>query len=201
MKKPLLVLLSVLCLFVVARSQQLSYGAKVGLNFSSMDTEGESIKMGFNGGVFAQLKIAKFSIQPELLYSMQGAKYDYETQWGDIIIQYTGKVNTTYLSVPIMLQYNIISGLKLEVGPQFGFLLSAKNKPDDWESKDIKDSMKEMDIAVNFGASYKLPMAPVGFYARYSLGVTDIFEKHSYVVFEREKGKNKMIQLGMFVQF
>ena len=201
MKKLLLfALLSLLALSNV-KAQQLSYGFKLGANLTTMNTDGDETKTGFNGGVFGQLRIANFAIQPEVLFSMQGAKYDYITLWDDIMIQYTGKVNISYLSVPVMLQYYIIPGLAVEGGPQVSFLLAAKNKPDDWESRKIKNLMKSTDFALNFGASYKLPAVPLGFYARYSLGLSDIFEKENYEVFEQEKGKNRMVQLGMFVKF
>ncbi len=201
MKKLLsIVVLSIFTVLTI-NAQQLSYGIKAGANISTMDVEGEKALIGFNGGVFGQLRFANFAIQPEVLYSLQGAKYDYETTWDDVIFQYTGKVNATYLSIPVMIQYYVVPGLAVEVGPQLGFLLSAKNKPDEWESEDVKDSMKSTDFALNFGASYQLPAMPIGVYARYSLGLTDIFEGQHYQVFEGDKGKNRIVQFGLFVRF
>ena len=201
MKKTLSILSILLTVQLACNAQQLSFGAKAGVSMTTMNAKGEETKNGFHGGVFGELRIANFAIQPELLYSMQGAGYDYETLWDDIRHQYAGKVRTTYLSVPVMLKYYVVGGLGVEVGPQFGFLLSAINEPDNWESKKIKEIMKKTDVAANFGISYKLPIVPVGFYARYSLGLTDIFEKGQTEVFDKETGKNQMVQLGMFVQF
>src|ERR1700744_2547677 len=57
------------------------FGIKGGLNLTNLyvdNSNDEHIKAGFNAGVFAKLPITKgFSIQPELLYSVKGAKETY----------------------------------------------------------------------------------------------------------------------------
>ncbi len=60
------------------------------------------------------------SLQPEVLYSGQGAKFS------DSLV--TGKLNYGYLNVPVLFKYQHASGLFAETGPQVGFLLSAKEK-------------------------------------------------------------------------
>lgn len=202
MKKKLLTTVCILFVVVTSNAQQLSYGIKAGANLSSMNIKEGNTKLGFNGGIFGQLRMAKFAVQPELLFSTQGANYDYERHIDDMIFNnFTGKVSTNYLSIPVMLQYYILSGLNIEAGPQVSFLLSAKDKPDEWESSKVKEYMKKTDVALNFGLSYKLPLVPVGFYARYSLGLTDVFEKENNPIFQGQKGKNRIMQIGAFVTF
>src|SRR5882757_10201358 len=57
------------------------FGIKGGLNLTSLyvdDVSSEHMKVGFNAGIFAKLPVTKgFSIQPELLYSLKGAKENY----------------------------------------------------------------------------------------------------------------------------
>jgi len=201
MKKLLLIALLSVFTVLTVNAQQLSYGVKAGANSSTMNAEDDKALTGFNGGIFGQLRIADFAVQPEVLLSMQGAKYSYNTVWDDMRIRLTGKVSTTYLSVPLMLQYYIIRGLAVEAGPQLGFLLSAKDKPDEWQSRDIKSGMKRTDFALNVGASYQLPAMPLGVYARYSLGLTNIYDDGHGGVFENSSGKNRMVQFGLFVRF
>ena len=74
------------------------YGIKGGTNFSTILTDFESpleykYKAGFQVGVFANFKITdKLFFQPELLYSLQGTKYDFSPtgiiQPQDLIIQF-----------------------------------------------------------------------------------------------------------------
>src|SRR5688572_1815226 len=106
-----------------ALAQGISGGLKAGLNLANQQV---SIS-GFSGsadprasihaGFYLKLGITeKFAIQPELLYRGLGIKS------GDNV------ATTHYLSIPIMLRYNVASILNLHAGPQFGMLLSAKQK-------------------------------------------------------------------------
>ncbi|HSB93167.1 MAG TPA: porin family protein, partial [Flavitalea sp.] len=116
MKKFLLIIVCA-STFVVAKAQ-VSYGVKGGLNLSNMiggDADDAKAKIGFHAGVFAGLPVAdKLSIQPELVYSVQGAKYEDD---GDDI-----NYNSGYLNIPVLAKYSGASGFYGETGPQLGFL-------------------------------------------------------------------------------
>ena len=74
-------------------AQNITFGAKAGLNFASMagdDADGLDGRTSFHLGVTAEIEMSDtFSIQPELLYSGQGYTID-----GDV----TGKVD--YINLP-----------------------------------------------------------------------------------------------------
>ena len=62
------------------------------------------------------------ALQPELLYSTQGATYKgVSGTIGDI------KNEVGYLAIPVMLKINLITSISLELGPQASFLLSEKD--------------------------------------------------------------------------
>ncbi len=167
MKKVLLSLV-VIATTVLASQAQVSYGAKAGANlynFSGDDAEGLDSKIGFNVGGFVNIPVSEtFSVQPELVFSAEGAK----ASEGD------GTLNLNYLNIPIMLQYNTPSGFYAEAGPQIGLLMSAKAKLDG-ESEDIKDSFKGTNISVGVGLGYRLQNG-LGFGARYNLGLGNILD-------------------------
>ncbi len=151
-----------------ASAQEVNFGAKAGVNFASIggddvgDLDGRT---GFHVGVIAEISISeKFSVQPELLYSAQGAKESFEGQ--EI------KLNADYLNVPIMAKYYVAEGFSIEAGPQIGFLMSAKAKVGS-EEEDLKDSIKGTDFGINFGVGYKMDSG-LNFGARYNLGLADI---------------------------
>ncbi len=87
MKKIILSALAV-CVFTLSNAQDLpktingldvTLGAKAGLNLSTLvgDTANVSMKPGFHIGGMAELELTeKLSVQPELLYSLQGARFD-----------------------------------------------------------------------------------------------------------------------------
>jgi len=93
MKKLFIAAIAVLA-FGSANAQETKFGVKAGLNFSNFtgDVENNSMKVGFHVGGLVNIKVSdKFSVQPELLYSGQGAKFD-----GGVT------VSADYLNIPVM---------------------------------------------------------------------------------------------------
>ena len=167
-------------------AQNITFGAKAGLNFASMagdDADGLDGRTSFHLGVTAEIEMSDtFSIQPELLYSGQGYTAD-----GDV----TGKVD--YINLPIMAKFYVADGISLEAGPQIGFLASAKADVDG-ESTDIKDLLKSTDFALNLGAGYKLDSG-LNFGLRYSMGLTDVPDGDS------DGFKHSVLQLSVGYNF
>jgi opacity protein-like surface antigen len=194
-------------LFVLAVSftyaQKAQFGIKGGLNSSNFsgDTEGIDFKsrIGFNLGAFAAIKLSeKITLQPEILYSTQGAKaVNVSALYDDII--YTGdvKFNLSYINVPVMIKYYVADKFNLEAGPQIGFLTSAKTSTKlDGSSQsvdeDVKDSFESVDFGLNFGAGYDFTK---NFSAgiRYNLGLANIAKT--------ESGDNSKIHNNVFFSF
>ena len=202
MKKITLSIVAVLA-FGFANAQEVKFGAKAGLNVSTLtgDVNDASSRVGFHVGGFAEIKLSdKFSVQPELLYSAQGAKF--ETSGAGFSEE--DKFNLAYLNVPVMAKYYVAEKFSLEAGPQIGFLLSAKNDfsySDSGESEsgkvDIKDGFKSIDFGVNFGAGYDFTEnLSVG--VRYNLGLSNIAEK---VEGSDAKVKNSVFSLSVGYKF
>ena len=149
----------------IAANAQTTFGVKAGLNIANLtgDTEGlnTSSLTSFNAGAFANIPVSsQFSVQPEVLYSGEGAKAT------------GGKLALNYVNIPVLFQYNN-SGFYGELGPQLGILTSAKAKPDDGDDTDIKDVLKSTNFSLAFGAGYKLA-GGLGFGVRYNLGLSNI---------------------------
>ena len=160
MKK--IILFAAFVVFAFATQAQVKFGTKSGLNLSTWTGDVDDLKMkpGFYVGGLANISVAnQFSIQPELLVSAEGAKD------GD------GSINTMFINIPVMAQYNTPSGFYVEAGPQLGFLLSAKAK-EDGESEDIKDFLNSTNFGASFGAGYNMGSG-LGFGARYNLGLSN----------------------------
>ncbi|PIA79419.1 hypothetical protein BFR04_00785 [Gaetbulibacter sp. 4G1] len=179
MKKLLLVTAIVVFGLAHVNAQDVTFGIKGGLNFSTItgdNTSKDQTVTGFNFGVMSEIKISeKFSFQPELLYSGQG----YDTG-----ISTEGNIALNYLNIPLIGKYYVTKRLSLEAGPQIGFLLSTKGG-----TKDYKDLFKTTDFGVNFGLGYKLDNG-LNFGARYVLGLSNINDVGSL------KNKNGVLQLS-----
>jgi hypothetical protein len=187
MKKMSLSLVLVLLFATLTQAQEstVEFGLKGGLNFANLNAEvndNSKTRTSFHAGLLAHFHINKtWAIQPELVFSGQGAKYD-----GDA----TTKLG--YLNIPVNVQYMFDNGFRLQTGPQLGFLLNAKSDIGNTET-DIKDNLKPTDIAWSFGVGYITP-GGFGVDARYNLGLTDISETDNSI-------KNNVFQLGIFYQF
>ena len=162
MKKLLLVVAVALIAFNVS-AQDVNFGVKAGVNFASIggdDTGDLSSLTSFHAGVVAEIPLSdKFSFQPELVYSAQGATLDAD---GDVDIK------LDYINVPLLAKFYVADNFSLYAGPQIGFLASAKV-----EDEDIKDSVKSIDFGINLGLGYKMESG-LNFAAGYNLGLSDI---------------------------
>lgn len=183
MKRIILSAIAVMA-FGFVNAQDVKFGLKGGLNLANFsgDTEGADLKthVGFNAGGFVEIKFSeKFAVQPEILYSTQGTKFE---NIGDEVdgVFYTGdiKFNLAYINVPVMFKYYAAEKFAIEAGPQIGFLVSAKTKTklDGFSQTvegDIKDSFESIDFGLNLGASYDFT-ENLSLDARYNLGLANI---------------------------
>ena len=176
-------------LFIVmsVTAQEVHFGIKAGANVSSVEiSNGDDYnsKVGLHVGGLAHIHISRqFALQPELIYSMQGGKDE-----GDNI-----KLKLNYINLPVLAQYMINDGFRLQTGPQIGFLVSAKSKVGDVEVN-RKNDLSSVDFSWAFGAGYLFPSG-VGLDARYNYGISNISDNTTY------KSKNRVFQFGLFYQF
>ncbi|WP_428740401.1 porin family protein [Tenacibaculum sp.] len=172
MKKLLVIVM--IALGFTANAQEIHFGVKAGVNFANLygnDLDNDTRTSFHVGGVLEIELSDKFSLQPELIYSAQGAKRTMRF-FGLPNIDYTTKVD--YLNIPIMAKYYIIEGLSLEAGPQIGINILSEEKGESNGMSETSDlDVKSFDFGLNFGAGYKLENG-LNFGVRYNLGLTDI---------------------------
>jgi len=177
---------AMLLLIHSAFAQHVEYGIKGGVNFSNLrnttaDNSADS-KTGFNVGGLAHIHLTRaFAIQPEIVYSTQGAEFSN----GD-------KLRLNYINVPVLAQYMFGNGFRLQTGPQLGILTTSNYKSGHTET-DV-DNFSNADFSWAFGASW-LSHSGVGIDARYNLGLTDVTKSTT------ADYKNRVWQLGLFYQF
>ena len=177
-----------LFLLFTSKAQQAQFGVKGGVNVAQLHYNDNQIssdsKVGVNLGVFAHIPASKtWALQPELLYSMEGAQ-----KVGNAGTDY----HLNYLNVPLLLQYMFENGFRLEGGPQIGFLLNAKTKSGSVTVDN--NGFKSTSFSIPLGVGY-LSSAGVGFYARYVFGLSNIYDPESPII------QSNVFQLGLFYQF
>lgn len=142
---------------------QIKFGAKAGLNISNVDFEFEGLsfspdsKTSFHVGAMAKYQInEQFGIQPEIVYSSEGAEIE------------DSDFDLAFINVPILLTYNPTEIFNIHAGPQFGILTSAE-----LDGEDVKDDLTSLNLSLGFGAAVELPNGFTGG-VRYNLGLSDL---------------------------
>lgn len=221
MKKTLLtVATSVVVAFgVQAQSQpkasagDFKFGFKGGYNLSSLGGDVEDVKSlsGFHLGAFVEVPVSeKFAIQGEVLYSAQGVKSKYsesEAFLGNTYeYRYESKSHLNYINVPVFAKYYVLDKLSIEAGPQFGFLVGAKNKGSEYETmngvvradesfnRDIKDGLKTFEFGLGIGASYYFTENLFAG-ARYNFGLSNVEKDNDFKV------HNNVLQVSVGYRF
>jgi len=193
--KKLLLATVVSLVYLIGKAQThtqppVEFGLKGGLNVSNLHSSTYNnldARVSAYGGGLAHIHLSRhIAIQPEIVYSSQGIKQDA----GDG--NYTLRLN--YINVPVLFQYMIGDGFRLETGPQAGFLVGAKQKSGDI-TKDVKADYTAGDFSWVLGAGY-LTHSGLGFDARYNIGINNINNTS-----DPNKLQNRVFQLGLFYQF
>lgn len=189
------------------------FGIKAGANISSISKDGfenSKSKVGFYGGLFMNAPLSEqFSIQPEVLYSQQGAevKKTYTALGNTTTID--GKLNLDYITVPVMFQFKATPEFYIEAGPEFGFLVNAKQKGDikvngntlTSNSYDAKDNYNSFNMGAALGVGFNIT-ENFGVNARYVAGFTDI-NKDGNTTLQNDdnKNRNNTFQVGLGYKF
>ncbi len=167
-------LLFVLSIAILPASAQFSAGARVGVNFATEpapDLYHVFLARPYVG-LFGQYNVTTpFAIQVGLNYSGEGANYK------DLGTGNTYQIRHAFLTIPLMIQYKFPFGAYIEAGPQFGILLSAKERMNDKPFVDSKRYYKGTDFGAGIGVGYEFlhnKLKGFGFSARYMRGITAI---------------------------
>ena len=135
-----------------APAGHVTLGIKGGLNFYNINNDNSTSydqRTGYNFGLLGHIhRNSQWAIQPELVYSAQGAK-NYELG---------------YINIPVLIQYMFDNGFRIQAGPQLGFLVSSDNE----------NNYNPIDFALSVGVSYVVPSTGFGIDLRYNHGLSDI---------------------------
>ncbi len=151
MMKNKLFLLSIMILSAAytLTAQDIRFGAKAGLNLSSLGGDAAysyNSKAGFHiGGVLEVPFSDVIMIQPEALISLQGSGGFYQDD-----------LNFWYLTIPVVAKYNVWDQLYIEAGPQVSLLLSDNLAGNASGVGGGYSESNGLDFGLAIGAGYRL---------------------------------------------
>jgi hypothetical protein len=179
-----------------------TFGIRAGVNFQNINgkqADGDKLEMkikpGFHVGANAEIPVATdFYIQPGVLFSTKGAKYETSND----------KINLSYVEVPVNLVYKPLLGtgrVMIGFGPYAGFAVGGKIKQaisdvDIKFEKDITQTegqswgyAKRFDAGANFLAGYEFSNK-LSFQLNAQLGLININSNNAYILDDKTARKN-----------
>lgn len=190
MKKILLIIITVSTLQNV-KAQKMVYGIKGGTNFSTILTDFEGpfeykYKTGFQIGGFVKVYLTdQLFFQPELLYSLQGTKYNFDflnitlpQGLDDPLFQdYVSdlKSNESTIILPLLIKYYLSENFNFQIGPQLDYMFYVSTDNIELDGGEIiingrnSRSVSEFNWGVNVGVGYDFNRR-IGLDLRYNYG-------------------------------
>lgn len=158
-----------------------SFGVLAGINISTLsgsDVDGASSRVGFIGGGYATFHFAGsgFGIEPELLYSMQGAN----DAGGD------ASLKLSYLQIPVLFRYDFTTTGSARpffvagpsIGVKIGCTVSGQGVSVDCDAAQLQTTGFDLGGTIGGGVAFKAHRQSVSLGARYTVGTNDIFENN-----------------------
>lgn len=190
MKKIIAIAILSIALSGVANAQRFSVGGKAGANLTKITGKAfkEEFNLGYHLGAFAEIDLnQKWGIQPELIWNQVNAQ---RASGIDSVLNNwqnnTGSIQLRYLTIPILLRYNVGNLVTLHLGPQFG-ILASKDKTL-WNNS--KEAFKSGDFAMVGGVQINLKGLRA--YGRYNVGLSNIND-----IDNQDKWKSQQLQFGV----
>ncbi len=123
-----------------------------------------------NGELCAKWKFKYVGIQVDILYSIQGQKFE------DIIGD-PSTLEQSHINIPVVAKISLIPLINLQAGLQYGILTKAAiDGAEDFDfgsgSEPVSDQFTSGDWSVVFGIGFDV--SKLMFEARYNLGISDL---------------------------
>jgi Outer membrane protein beta-barrel domain len=192
------ILLATITLFSLAnvQAQGIKMGVKGGVNLSNIGSSSfkSDYLFAFQGGAFFEIDFnKKVGIQPEILFSQTSLKkgVGFDSLYAGISnLASDGNVTLSYLSIPVLLRYNVNKLLTIHVGPQYSILIDKKETL----LANGKSAFANGEFSIVGGLQLNLTFFRV--YARYNIGLTNIND-----IQDKDKWQNQQLQFGIGFRF
>ncbi|MEO8582955.1 MAG: porin family protein [Flavitalea sp.] len=168
-------------------AQQFQLGIKGGVNLSNLtgsspNNVDKKALVGYHAGVILPLWFGEsFAIQPEVLFSTQGARFKSATDGNN-------DFKVSYVTIPVLAKIRFGGGFYIEAGPQISF-----HAGDNIDESNV--TVKSTDLAIDGGLGFH-GKSGFGIGARYIAGLSKVADYEPGVT--APNYKNGVAQLFVF---
>ncbi|MCW3073736.1 MAG: opacity protein [Flaviaesturariibacter sp.] len=162
--------------FTASQAQRSYFGGlKAGANIYNLNVNNAvnyKARTSVHAGMFFNIPFKEdFSIQPELIYSGEGAKFT------NAAAVTKNTMRLQYVNIPVMLQFKTTVGFYAEIGPQFGILVQGRQLITDKAGVEssidlLSKEFKNTAISAGIGLGYRKGM--IGGNVRYNHGLSNL---------------------------
>jgi len=197
--KKLIPILSMLMLSVLSGKGQTTFGVKGGLNVAYMNIDMRESHIAYHAGIFVNEDLSdKFFLQPELLYSIKGAKFPEYFFPADMDFTFY------YVSMPILFGWKPADHLSLLVGPEISYLTDYKFVINEQPIAG-SDGFAEWDVSLDLGVAYAITKK-LSVELRFVYGLTNVVnilftDENGQTIGNLNEGKNRALQLSGCYRF
>ncbi|MDY3978554.1 MAG: porin family protein [Tidjanibacter sp.] len=209
MKRFLTFVAATLATLSIVSAQDVTFGVRFGANCATLaGVEGDTPRVGIVGGGIAECLFSHhFALQTELLFSMQGARYN----------DGAGTKATycyDYFNLPVLAKiYLFDHTVALLAGVQFGYLprpsilfeVDSRSGATRWRKRLEEGSYNPLEYSAAIGAEYHI-WRGLGVDLRYTLGLWQIHYGRSSSSISKDyvtipDNRNSVFQLALFYRF
>lgn len=173
-----------------ANAQTVGFGVKAGANLNKISGQEfkQGYELGYHVGLFSEIGLTKkIGLQPELLWNQinttkAAGPNTALTGWQDN----TTSIKLQYLTVPLLVRYNLTNSVAINLGPQYGILINQNNST----FGNAKEAIKSGDFQLVGGVT--LNFSSLRIYGRYNIGLSGISDVPS-----TDNWKTQQIQFGV----
>ncbi len=154
-------------------------GLKVGIGganlYDDVNAKDKKARTAFTGGVFAKIPVTKggkIAIRPELLLTLKGGKYNFNTNTSE-------DFRLTYLELPASLEFRLLGFFNVHAGLHAGYLIGGSGKVTiSGANQTISiDDLEKLDYGYQVGGG--IDLGNIGLHLRVSRGLKEVGKKES----------------------
>lgn len=157
-------------LSISLNAQGLQFGIKAGANITKIKgaSFNDEFNFGYHAGVFGIINFTqKWGIQPEILFNQYGAQI--ANKPSDVYNPSNLKnIKLNYLSIPVLINYNVVKPLTLQTGLQGGILMDKNKKL----TQNIENAFTGGDLSFLLGVQLNIATFKVS--GRFYTGLNNI---------------------------
>ncbi len=199
-RKTLLLVVAIAATTQIFAQKKVSPGIRAGVNVATLSNINADFKTDFYAGGILSLHLGqRYTLQPELIYTRQGANnvtfVDDET--GDP----TGQENVTiqYLSLGVINKFYFVEGFHGLIGPSLDMKIGKNFPRIDFDDDDYGG----VDLGISLGLGYTLPIG-LTLEGRFKSGMLDAFNNDYFLGMFDDPDNislNRVFQLGVSYSF